>query len=109
MTATPNEDNVCHYRQQNVLISGATSTPPSYTLLNDKMAQLVDWYNLESHKLHPIERAVKVYADFVSIHPFIDGNGRTSCLLMNLELLKAGYSPCIITVENRLAYYEVLD
>ncbi|MCC5316092.1 Fic family protein, partial [Staphylococcus aureus] len=72
-------------------MSGATTTPPAYTLLNDKMAQLVDWYNLEAHKLHTIERAAKVHADFVSIHPFIDGNGRTSRLLMNLELLKAGY------------------
>lgn len=85
------------------------TTPPDYTLLNDKMAQLVDWYNSEAHKLHPIERAAKVHADFVGIHPFIDGNGRTSRLLMNLELLKAGYPPCVITVENRLAYYEALD
>jgi Fic family protein len=97
------------YRQQNVLISGATSTPPDYTLLNDKMAQLVDWYSNDAHKFHPIERAAKVHADFVGIHPFIDGNGRTSRLLMNLELLKAGYPPCVITVENRLAYYEALD
>ena len=103
------DDNAGRYRQQNVLISGATSTPPDYTLLNDKMAQFVDWYNSEAHKLHPIERAAKVHADFVGIHPFIDGNGRTSRLLMNLELLKAGYPPCVITVESRLAYYEALD
>ena len=103
------DDNAGRYRQQNVLISGATSTPPDYTLLNDKMAQLIDWYNNEAHKLHPVERAAKVHADFVGIHPFIDGNGRTSRLLMNLELIKAGYPPCVITVENRLAYYEALD
>ncbi len=103
------DDNAGRYRQQNVLISGATSTPPDYTLLNDKMAHFVDWYNLESNQLHPIERAAKVHANFVGIHPFIDGNGRTSRLLMNLELMKAGYPPCVITVENRLAYYEALD
>jgi len=103
------DDNAGRYRQQNVLISGATTTPPDYTLLNDKMTQLVDWYNSEAHKLHTIERAAKVHADFVGIHPFIDGNGRTSRLLMNLELLKADYPPCVITVENRLAYYEALD
>lgn len=103
------DDNAGRYRQQNVLISGATSTPPDYTLLNDKMAQLVDWYSNDAHKFHPIERAAKVHADFIGIHPFIDGNGRTSRLLMNLELLKAGYPPCVITVENRLAYYEALD
>lgn len=103
------DDNAGRYRQQNVLISGATTTPLDYTLLNDKMAQLVDWYNSEAYKLHPVERAAKVHADFVGIHPFIDGNSRTSRLLMNLELLKAGYPPCVITVENRLAYYEALD
>ena len=103
------DNNAGRYRQQNVLISGATNTPPDYTLLNDKMAHFVDWYNSESNQLHPIERAAKVHADFVGIHPFIDGNGRTSRLLMNLELMKAGYPPCVITVENRLAYYEALD
>ena len=103
------DHNAGRYRQQNVLISGATNTPPDYTLLNDKMAHFVDWYNSESSQLHPIERAAKVHSDFVGIHPFIDGNGRTSRLLMNLELMKAGYPPCVITVENRLAYYEALD
>ena len=69
----------------------------------------IQLYNSEAYKLHPIERAAKVHADFVGIHPFIDVNGRTSRLLMNLELLKAEYPPCVITVENRLAYYEALD
>ena len=73
------------------------------------MAQLIDWYNTDAHKLHPFERATKVHADFMGIHPFIDGNGRTSRLLMNLELLKAGYSLSVITVDNRLAYDEALD
>ena len=73
------------------------------------MAQLVDWYNSEVYKLHPIQRAAKVHTDFVGIHPFIDGRGHTSCLLMNLELLKAGYPPSVITVENRLSCYEALD
>ena len=56
-----------------------------------------------------LESAAKVHADFVGIHPFIDGNQRTSRLLINLELLKVGYPPCIIIVENRLAYYDALD
>ncbi|MEJ5206225.1 Fic family protein [Acinetobacter junii] len=102
-------ENTGRYRQQNVLISGATTNPPDYTLLNDKMAQFMDWYNTEAYNLHFIERAAKVHADFVGIHPFIDGNGRTSRLLMNLELMKAGYPPSVITVENRLAYNEALD
>ena len=106
---TIDDDNSGRYRQQNVLTSGATITPPDYTLLNDKMKQFIDWYKTEANLLHPIERAAKVHADFVGIHPFIDGNGRTSRLLINLELMKAGYPPCVITVEKRLAYYESLD
>lgn len=103
------DENAGRYRQQNVLISGATVNPPDYTLINHKMAQFIDWYNMEALTLHPIERAAKVHSDFVGIHPFIDGNGRTSRLLMNLELMKAGYPPSVITIENRLAYYEALD
>ena len=101
------DDNAGRYSQQNVLISGTTYTPPDYTLLNDKMTQFIDWYNTKADLMHPIERAAKVHADFVGIHPFINGN--ISRLLMNLELMKAGYPPCVITVENRLAYYEALD
>ena len=73
------------------------------------MKQFIDWYKTEANLLHPIERAAKVHADFVGIHPFIDGNGRTSRLFINLELMKAGYPPCVFTVEKRLAYYESLD
>ena len=59
--------------------------------------------------MHPVERAARVHVDFVGIHPFVDGNGRTSRLLMNLELMKAGFPSVVITVENRLRYYQSLD
>ncbi|WP_025783986.1 Fic family protein [Sporosarcina sp. D27] len=52
---------------------------------------------------------VKFTAIFVGIHPFIDGDGRTSRLLLNSEVMKDGFPPVIIKVENRLAYYEALD
>ncbi len=103
------EDNAGRYRTVNVEIAGASHSPPDCALLSDKMAQLLEWYQTQAGNLHPIERAAKVHADFVGIHPFIDGNGRTSRLLMNLELMKAGYLPCIIKLENRLSYYEALD
>lgn len=103
------DDYAGRYRTVNVEISGAGHSPPNHTLLVDKMAQFVDWYHIKADTLHPIERAASVHADFVGIHPFIDGNGRTSRLLMNLELMKSGYLPCIITVDNRLKYYEALD
>lgn len=56
-----------------------------------------------------MERAARVHADFVKIHSFVDGNGRTSRLLMNLELMKSGFPPMVLPAEKRLEYYETLD
>lgn len=73
------------------------------------MEEFISWYNDEATNMHPIERAARVHSDFVKIHPFIDGNGRTSRLLMNLELMKYGFPPVILPVEKRLKYYMALD
>ena len=70
---------------------------------------MINWYHYEGIHLHPVERGAMVHAIFVGIHHFIDGNGHISRLLLNLELMKNGFPPVIIKVENRLAYYEALD
>ncbi|MFP3845974.1 Fic family protein [Priestia filamentosa] len=97
------------YRDQQVFIAGARHTPPAPYLIKEQMEQLINWYENEAQKLHPVERGAMLHAIFVGIHPFIDGNGRTSRLLLNLELMKAGFPAVVIKVENRLAYYEALD
>lgn len=97
------------YRDQQVFISGAKHRPPAPFLIKEQMEELINWYEQKSNQLHPITRGAMLHAIFVGIHPFIDGNGRTSRLLLNLELMKAGYPPVIIKVENRLNYYEALD
>jgi Fic family protein len=96
------------YRKSNVIISGASHTPPDYLKVPQLMTDLIEWYNQECD-LHPIEKAAILHSKFVNIHPFIDGNGRTSRLLMNLELIKSGFLPIIIEKEKRVQYYEVLD
>ncbi len=101
--------NAGSYRNINVLISGATHRPPSNVEVPSKMEAFISWYKTEAQTLHPIERACRVHVDFVGIHPFTDGNGRTSRLLMNFELMKSGFPPVVLKVENRLAYYEALD
>src|SRR5690625_7883004 len=73
------------------------------------MEDMINWYKTEGSHLNAIERGAMLHAIFVGIHPFIDGNGRTARLLLNLELMKEGYPPVIIKVENRLEYYEALD
>lgn len=102
-------ENAGQYRQVNVLISGAEHKPVDAIRVPQFMQDFVSWYQDKAGSMHPIECAARVHADFVKIHPFIDGNGRTSRLLMNLELLKAGFPAAVIQVEQRLAYYEALD
>lgn len=97
------------YRKTNVIISGADHVPPDAIHVESNMKAFVSWYLNDAVLLHPVERAARVHADLVKIHPFVDGNGRTSRLLMNLELMKGGYPPAILSVEKRLEYYESLD
>lgn len=103
------QENAGRYRQINVIIAGAEHKPMGAIHVPQAMADFIDWYNTQATQLHPVERAARVHAEFVKIHPFVDGNGRTSRLLMNLELMKAGFPAAILTVEQRLEYYEALD
>ncbi|MBN3758061.1 Fic family protein [Paraburkholderia sp. Tr-20389] len=96
------------YRQENVVIAGASTTPPDFLHLPQEMASLVEWH-VEAQGMHPIARAAELHTRFVKIHPFVDGNGRTARLLLNFQLMKAGYPPAIIRKEDRLADYDSLD
>ena len=100
--------NAGRYRQQNVVIAGASHTPPNFLHLPQAMTALMTWYQGAAN-LHPLQRAARLHVDFVGIHPFVDGNGRTARLLMNFELMRSSYLPAIIRVEQRLAYYDALD
>lgn len=100
-------DNAGRYRRENVLIAGADHRPPDFLHIPEQMTALVQAYQQFSG--HPIERAARLHVDFVKIHPFVDGNGRTARLLMNFDLMKAGFLPVIFQAAERLAYYEALD
>lgn len=102
-------DNAGQYRRYNVLISGAEHAPPEAMLVPEQMQQFVAWATNEAPSLHPVEAAARIHGELVKIHPFVDGNGRTSRLLMNLTLMRAGLPATIITVEQRLDYYQTLD
>lgn len=97
------------YRNQEVRISGAGHVPP---VGNDMYNQIKNYYDdldWKKDTLNPIEYAAWTHAEFVRIHPFIDGNGRTSRLLMNYQLMSAGFLPVSIAKENRLDYYNALE
>ncbi|MDF2804710.1 MAG: hypothetical protein K0S61_4615 [Anaerocolumna sp.] len=104
-----NDEYAGTYRKEDVLIAGAKHIPPNHMTLVDEMQHFIKWYWNEGMKLHPVERAARVHGDFVKIHPFIDGNGRTARLLLNLELMKEGFPPIIIRNESRVRYYNALD
>lgn len=84
--------------------------PPHPREVEKHMQELVLWLNSdEAMSLHPVEFSALAHYKLVYIHPFIDGNGRTSRLLMNLILMQAGYPPVTIRKEQRSEYYHVLE
>lgn len=96
------------YRREEVFITGAGHTPPAG---NELYAQIKNFYYELTQKrdLNGIELAAWTHAEFVRIHPFLDGNGRTSRLLANYQLIGKGFLPVSIAKEDRLAYYQALD
>lgn len=98
------------YHDINVFISGSKHVPPMNSLVPPRMRELIDWlYSEEAKDLHPVERAARFHHDFVYIHPFIDGNGRTGRLLMNLLLMQDGYPITVIKTAKRHEYYKALE
>lgn len=84
--------------------------PPHPQDLDKHMQELVQWLNSEEAlHLHPVEFAALAHYKLVYVHPFVDGNGRTSRLLMNLILMQASYPPITIRKEQRAEYYTALD
>lgn len=95
-------------RNENVTILGASHRPPDYLKVSEELEKLMINYRFWKG-LHPIIRAGLLHGEFVRVHPFIDGNGRTSRLIMNFEVMKEGFPPIIIKKENRNNYYDALD
>lgn len=102
------DDSAGQYRNLPVRIAGATHTPPDSWEVPSEMDGWGEWMNGTSQKLHAVERAALAHHKLAAIHPFIDGNGRTARLVMNLLLMCDGYPPTVISKVNRLQYYRVL-
>ena len=98
-----------HYRNVKVYISGSRYAVAAVSKIPDEMQKLVRWYNENEKKLHPVELAATLHQRFVFIHPFVDGNGRVARLLMNLALLRNGYTIAIIPAILRHEYIYSLE
>lgn len=103
------DDNAGVYRNIEVSISGARHTPPHHFEVQALMQDYFDKYQEKKEKIHPVLLAADAHLEVVRIHPFKDGNGRVSRLLMNYKLLKSGYPAINIKHENALEYYLALD
>lgn len=97
------------YRNVDVYISGAQHTPPSPHEMYRKIKEFYADLTWKGKGMNPIDLAAWTHAEFVKIHPFPDGNGRTSRLIMNYQLMANGYPPVSIAKENRLEYFNILE
>jgi Fic family protein len=99
------------YRKVGVRISGSQHVPPDALQIDELMDDFFTFYAKNKKTMHPVILAAEMHERLVSIHPFIDGNGRTARLLMNFTLLKNGYTLAILKGDqsSRLNYYRALE
>lgn len=103
------KDNAGKYREIDVKITGAKFIPPNSAIVPAKMKQFEQWLKDRNKATNLIDYAALAHFKLVDIHPFIDGNGRTARLLMNLILMNKGFPPTVILKNERQKYYRTLD
>jgi Fic family protein/DNA-binding XRE family transcriptional regulator len=99
------------YRNVQVMIQGSQHTPPQPFLVPKLMEDYFIWYETNKNKVHPVVLAAEMHERLVTIHPFIDGNGRTSRLVMNLILMQHGFVIAVLKgdASSRMNYYNALE
>ena len=102
------EDKAGKYRKVNVLITGSTFRPPVHSEVPALMKKFTDKIPSMRKKYHPVEFSARLHKELITIHPFVDGNGRTARLLMNLALLQTGYVVTIIPPILRNEYINTI-
>lgn len=97
------------YRRLPVMIMGAMHTPPQPYLVPVQMEQILAEYEQMQKLMHITEAVALFHIKFEEVHPFIDGNGRCGRLILNLELMKAGYPPINVKFADRRKYYDTFN
>ncbi len=104
-------DNAGKYRNVDVMISGSAHKPPTFLQVQNLMDDYFNFYDENKETLNPVILSAEIHERLVTIHPFTDGNGRTSRLIMNLILLQHGFPITNISSQNDLRdeYYKSLE
>jgi len=101
--------NAGRYRQKNVIITGTDYLPPDYQKVPELMKKHIENLYKDVKDKHPLEHASDLHAEFESIHPFTDGNGRIGRLLLSILCMKNGYCPVIIPPIRRAEYIAAMQ
>lgn len=100
-------DNAGKYRQSRVFIKGAQHVPPNPLKIPELLEKA--WADHSANKgNHPISRMADLHYQISAIHPFVDGNGRTARLILNLGLIQNGYPPAQILADQKMEYFDAL-
>ena len=97
------------YRRIPVRIMGAYTEPVQPYLIEPRMTELLAANEARKASMTTVERIARFHLEFEGIHPFIDGNGRTGRLLLNLELIRNGFPPINVKFSDRKRYYDAFD
>ncbi len=97
------------WRRVPVRMMGASVEPPQPYLIEPMIGELVNDYSTAMARLHAVERVSLFHLRFEGIHPFVDGNGRTGRLLLNMQLMQAGYPPINVKFADRKRYYDAFE
>lgn len=95
------------YRNVNIQIIGGQHQPPDYIKVYDRMKRLFE--EIPNLELNDFEKGIYIHAMIAKIHPFLDGNGRISRLILNRYLLKSGYVPITIPLEEKDIYFKNME
>lgn len=96
--------NAGQWRKQSVIVSGSDYVFPAAEDIESEMRGLSDWIEQNRQTMHPVEFAAMLHLKFVTVHPFVDGNGRTARLIMNLALIQKEYQPVIVPMIYKQEY-----
>lgn len=109
LTKNTNCKIIGRYRDYEVRISGSDWVPPSHEKVREAMKKVFQWYYSVKKRLHPVELGTILHNKLVRIHPFADGNGRTSRVVMNWILMRKKFPMFYVELKDKIRYYEAIE